>query len=88
MGGCHTLVPLPPAEQVSPAASSGLCRSRTAQELAAADLATEVKRLASLLSTDFLGKLVHDLNRRLFEMIHSADSHDRLGAVMAIGSTV
>ncbi len=59
-------------------------KSRTAQEAAAEGLAVEVQRLSALLSPDSFGNLIHDLNRRLFELVSSPDIYDRLGAVIAI----
>lgn len=45
----------------------------------------EIKRLAALLSSESFNKLMHDLNRHLFEMVHGTDPAERLAAVLAIG---
>lgn len=60
-------------------------RSRPVQEAAAEGLAVEIKRLAALLSKESFTKLMHELNRRLYEMVHGADMHEKQAAVIAIG---
>lgn len=57
----------------------------TTKEAAAEGLAAEIKRLATLLSAESFGKLMHDLNRRLFEMVHDPDPRERQAAVITIG---
>jgi hypothetical protein len=63
-------------------------RSRPVQEAAAEGLAVEIKRLAALLSKESFNKLMHELNRRLYEMVHGADMHEKQAAVIAIGIIV
>lgn len=62
------------------------CRNRVDQEMAAEGLALEIQRLSSLLSSESFNRLIHDLNRRLFEMIHSSDTHEKISAMIAIGT--
>lgn len=60
-------------------------RNVGAQEAAAEGLSMEIKRLGTLLSSESFGKLINDLNRRLYEMIHGSDAAGRQAAVIAIG---
>lgn len=58
--------------------------------MAAADaISIEIKRLSSALPSEAFGRMMHDLNRQLFEMVHSAggaSTLDKLSALCLIGS--
>lgn len=60
-------------------------RDEQAREAAAEGLTVEVKRLSALLGKDAFARFMQDLNRRIFEMVSSAEINDKLGAIILIG---
>lgn len=61
-------------------------RNDAAQEAAAEGLASEIRRMSALLSAESFNRLIHDLNRRLYEMVLGTDPLERQAAIVAIGS--
>ena len=62
------------------------CRNVVSLEEEADSLALEIKRLASYLSTESFGSLMHDLNRRIYELIHSSDGDEKVAALVMISN--
>ncbi|CAB10805.1 TORC2 serine/threonine protein kinase Tor1 [Schizosaccharomyces pombe] len=58
-------------------------------QLAAADQLKEfVHSSTKELSGESLARFNNDINRRIFELIHSHDSHERFGGILAIGKLI
>ncbi|EEB07941.2 phosphatidylinositol kinase Tor1 [Schizosaccharomyces japonicus yFS275] len=58
------------------------------QLLAAEKLKEYVTSSTKELSGESLSRFSNDINRRIFELIHSHDSHERLGGIIAIGKLI
>ncbi|KAJ3290058.1 phosphatidylinositol kinase- protein kinase tor1 [Borealophlyctis nickersoniae] len=55
---------------------------------AAIDLRDHVIAVSREVSGDTLTKFVNDLNRRIFELIHSNDNNDKIGGILAIDKLI
>jgi hypothetical protein len=42
--------------------------------------------IARELAGESLTKLMNDINRRIFELIHSSDNNDKMAGILAIGT--
>ncbi|KAG8882036.1 phosphatidylinositol kinase- protein kinase tor1, partial [Tulasnella sp. 403] len=62
-------------------------KSEAVRKQAAEDLADHVARTVAEMSSEAVSKLWNDhINRRLFELIHSNNTHEQLGGITAIDS--
>ncbi len=62
-----------------------VCRNPDVQAKAAHELRLYVEGEAREMNSESFTKYMNDLNRRIFDLVNSSDTHEKMGGIMVIG---